>query len=62
MTPVTAYTLRKAETRYQRVSRIAEKAREERNALVRQALAEGWTHAKIAKATGLSRGRISQFR
>jgi hypothetical protein len=32
-----------------------------RNELVRQALANGWTHAKIAEATGLTRGRIGQL-
>jgi hypothetical protein len=35
---------------------------ERRNALVRQALADGWTHQQIADATGLSRGRISQLK
>jgi DNA-directed RNA polymerase specialized sigma24 family protein len=32
-----------------------------RNELVRQALAEGWTHAQIAEATGLQRARIGQL-
>jgi hypothetical protein len=59
---MTADELRKAESRYQRASRRAEELRLERNELVRQALEEGWTHAKIAEVTGLSRGRISQFR
>lgn len=39
-------------------SRFAEQAR---NAAIRQALDEGWTHAQIAKATGLTRGRIGQL-
>lgn len=59
---MTAEELRKAEARYQRAFRVAEQRREERNAAVKRALAEGWTHAKIAEVTGLSRGRISQFR
>jgi hypothetical protein len=58
---VTADDLRKAEARYKRAVRRSEEAREARNALVRQALAEGWTHARIAEATGLTRGRIGQM-
>lgn len=58
---MTTDELRKAEARYQRASVRAEEARTERNALVRAALAEGWTHAQIAEATGLSRGRIGQM-
>jgi hypothetical protein len=53
--------LRKVEAAYRAASRRAEKLREERNALVRAALAEGWTHARIAAATGLTRGRINQL-
>ena len=59
---MTADELRKAEARYQRASRRAEEAREARNAAVHEALSQGWTHAKISEATGLSRGRISQIR
>jgi DNA-binding NarL/FixJ family response regulator len=59
---VTTEELKKAEARFQRASQRAEEARRERNRLVLAALQAGWTHAKIAKATGLSRGRISQFR
>jgi DNA-binding NarL/FixJ family response regulator len=59
MTPA---ELREAEARYQRASRRSEQARTERNRLVREALAAGWTHAQIAEATGLSRGRVSQIR
>lgn len=32
-----------------------------RNALVRQAADEGWTHRQIADAIGLARSRISQL-
>jgi hypothetical protein len=56
-----AERLCKAEARYQRASRRAEELRLERNQLVREALAEGWTHARIAEATGLTRGRIGQI-
>jgi CRP-like cAMP-binding protein len=58
---VTAAELRKAEARYQRAFARSEAAREDRNALVRSALAEGWTHARIAEATGLTRGRVGQI-
>lgn len=53
--------LRKAEAAYKAASRRAEAKREERNRLVREALAEGWTHAQIAEATGLTRGRVGQL-
>jgi transcriptional regulator with XRE-family HTH domain len=59
---MTSAELRKAEARYQRAFRRSEDARAERNALVLRALEAGWTHAQIADATGLSRGRISQIR
>lgn len=59
---MSAAELRKAEAAYQAAFRRYEATREARNAAVRQALAEGWTHAKIAEATGLSRGRINQLR
>lgn len=59
---MTTAQLRQAETRYRRAFGGAEKEREARNAAVRQALAEGWTHQKISEATGLSRGRISQLK
>lgn len=32
-----------------------------RNLLIGRALKDGWTHAQIAHATGLSRGRIGQL-
>jgi hypothetical protein len=53
--------LRKAEARYQRAYGRAEEAREARNAAVRNALAEGMTHAQIAEATGLMRSRVGQI-
>jgi CRP-like cAMP-binding protein len=58
---MTAEELRKAEARYQRAFRRAEEAREARNAAVRSALDVGWTHARIAEVTGLTRGRIGQI-
>lgn len=59
---MTADDIRKAEARYQRAFRRCEQAREERNRLVREALAAGWTHKRIADAIGLTRGRINQLR
>lgn len=53
--------LRRAEARYQRASRHTEELRQERNRLVAAALDAGWTHAAIAVATGLTRGRIGQL-
>ena len=58
---MTAEQLRKAEARYARASARSEALRAERNALVRQAVTDGWTHAQIAEATGLTRGRIGQI-
>src|SRR5438128_1926831 len=59
--PDTEKDLRRAEARYQRAFRRSEELREERNAAVRAALDAGWTHARIAGATGLTRGRIGQM-
>lgn len=56
-----ATDLRKAEARYRRAFSLAEEARQIRNAMVRMALTEGWTHARISAATGLTRGRIGQI-
>ncbi len=39
----------------------ADMAAEDRNAAIRRALAGGWTHAMIAKATGLTRSRVGQL-
>lgn len=58
---MTADELRKAEARYQRALAHSEEARELRNATVRAALEASWTHAQIAEATGLTRGRIGQL-
>ena len=52
-----AAALRKAQSRVERHAgeRVA------RDNLIREAIAEGWTHARIARATGLTRGRINQI-
>lgn len=54
--------LARAERDYREAAQRADELRASRNELVAQALREGWTHARIAEATGLSRGRISQLR
>jgi transcriptional regulator with XRE-family HTH domain len=56
-----AETLKAAELRYRSAAKRAETARAERNAFVVIALAEGWTHAQIAEATGLTRSRVGQI-
>ena len=58
---MSAEELSEAEAAYRAASARAERAREQRNAAVRQALAAGWTHARISRATGLTRGRIGQI-
>lgn len=58
---MTVKELKKAEAAYRAAFSRAEAKREARNAAVRAALAEGWTHARISEATGLTRGRINQI-
>ena len=50
-----------AEAAHEAASRVADQAREVRNDLVRDALADGWTHARISEASGLSRARVGQI-
>lgn len=54
--------LRDVERRYQKAADRAEALRQEREKLARQALAAGWTHARLAEALGKSRGWVSRFR
>lgn len=58
---MTTNELRKAEARFQRASQRADTLRQARNESVRRALDAGWSHAAIARITGLSRGRIGQI-
>jgi CRP-like cAMP-binding protein len=58
---LTADDIRKAEARYQRASRRAEEALKARDALIEQAIADRWSHARIAEASGLTRGRVGQL-
>jgi hypothetical protein len=57
----TMQRLRRAQAAFDAAAARAEATREERNMAVREALATGLTHAEIARATGLSRGRIGQI-
>jgi DNA-binding NarL/FixJ family response regulator len=54
--------LRRLERTYRAAAAKAEAKRQERNAAIAEALAAGMTHAQIAKATGMSRGRVGQLR
>lgn len=54
--------IKEAEAAYRAAFRRSEKLRAARNEAVRAALAAGISQADIAKATGLTRGRINQLR
>lgn len=58
---MTTDELKRTEAAYRAASRRYEIAREARNAALLEALAAGMTHAQIAEATGLTRGRIGQI-
>jgi hypothetical protein len=58
---VTVEQLRDAEAAYRAAFVRAEELRVARNEAIREALAAGWTHARIAEATGLTRSRVGQF-
>jgi hypothetical protein len=47
--------------RVRTTTQASNKAREDRDAAVREALKAGWTHAKIAETTGMTRGRVGQL-
>ncbi len=58
---ITADDLRLAHEACRSADIDAQAARDLRKRLIRQALAEGWTHARVAEALGVSRGRIGQL-
>ena len=58
---MTADQLRKAEAAQGAAFRRYQQVQQRRDELVRQAVAEGWTHARIAGATGLTRSRVGQI-
>lgn len=57
----TAAELKKAARAHQLAAAKATKARLKRDLLICDALLAGWTHQRIADATGLTRGRINQI-
>ncbi len=58
---MTSAELSKAQRAHERAASRAKVAQEARNALVLKAVAEGWTHAQIAEATGITRSRVGQI-
>ena len=52
---------RRLESRYRQAGDAAECAREDRNAWLSQLVVDGWTHAQVAEAFGLSRARVAQL-
>jgi hypothetical protein len=58
---MTVEELRQAETRFQRAYRRSETEREQRNAVVREAIAAGWPYSRIAEAMGVSKARVGQI-
>lgn len=58
---MTAAELRNAQRAHERAASRYHHTREVRNRLVRAALEDGWTHAQIAQATGLTRSRVGQI-
>lgn len=56
-----AESLALAEQDYRDAHARAESLRELRNDLVRQAIDDGWTHAAVSEATGLTRARVGQI-
>jgi hypothetical protein len=58
---ITDQEIHDVELAFRAASARADELREARNRLVRAALAGGWTHAGIARAMGLTRGRVGQI-
>lgn len=58
---VTAEDLREAQRTYADAQAVADEERYWRDRAVQEALSAGWTHAQIAEATGLTRGRVGQI-
>lgn len=59
--PVTDARLREVEDLHKAVSALNDAARQGRNAVFGQAIAQRWTYERIAQATGLSTARIGQL-
>lgn len=61
MTLTAIEELRETEAAYRAASKRAEELRAQRNAAVRAAIAAGVRPVDVARATGLTRGRIAQI-
>jgi hypothetical protein len=53
--------LAKSEARFRKATAHTVRMRAERNAAIAAALDAGWSHADIARATGLTRSRVGQI-
>jgi hypothetical protein len=58
---VTSDALDRAESRLRLEMEMFETSRNERNQLVREAIAQGWRHHQVAEATGPSRARVGPW-
>lgn len=58
---IRADELASAEENFRELTAKVEEARKRRNRIFRDAAASGWTHARIAEATGLTRTRVGQI-
>jgi transcriptional regulator with XRE-family HTH domain len=58
---MTADKLRNAMAGWRRAELRQTTLRVQRDDTIRAAIATGWTHAAIAEATGLTRGRVNQI-
>ena len=61
MKSITTAQLARAQARSAAATQRADALRDERDDLICRAVTEGWTHGRIAEATGLTRGRIVQL-
>lgn len=59
--PVTGEDIRRADREWQEAEADKEAKRLERVRIIKQALSEGWTHARVAAELGVTRGRIGQL-
>lgn len=50
-----------ADLRYRAAIERTEKARQERNALIRAAVEEGFTPSQVARTLGVTRARVAQI-
>lgn len=58
---MTAAELQSAQRAVERTASRYKAITDKRDQAIRQAIADGWTHARIAQATGLARSRVGQI-